>query len=201
MQVFKKNIKLRAVKQQLTVFDKSKFTVVGTPTITNDGLSVGFSSGSYIKITDLDFSKPWVFEATENVSSQMAGVYGGANGFNVQPQAQTGFYFILKSLNSGNLIGAFDARNKEKVCYRVSWDGSVYKLEMKADDDQTYTIVKTFESTQALTGTLLVLGYNSNAAHYSNVGYDLKDVRFISGGVEVFSGTKTTKKLFAVNEE
>ena len=200
MQVFKKNKKLRAVKQQVTVFDKSKFTVVGSPTITNDGLSGGFSSGNYIKITDLDFSKPWVFEATENVSSQMAGIYG-SDAFNVQPQGQKQFYFILRTLNSGNLFGAFNAEGKQKVCYRVSWDGSVYKLEMRADDDQTYTTVKTFESTQALTGTLLVLGYNSNAAHYSSGGYDLKDVRFISGGIEVFSGTKTTKKLFAVNEE
>lgn len=43
---------------QKDVFDKSKITVVGSPTITSDGVASGFSSGNYIKanISSLDLT-------------------------------------------------------------------------------------------------------------------------------------------------
>ena len=37
---------MKAVKKD--VFDINKVTVVGSPTITNDGVASGFSSGNYI---------------------------------------------------------------------------------------------------------------------------------------------------------
>lgn len=173
-------------KTGIEVIKPDNYTVVGTPTISADGVASGFSTTSFIGLTALDFSKPWVFEASETVSDSMAGAYGGVNGFNVRPQTQTSFYFILRSLNSGNLLGSFNALNKEKVYYRVSWDGSVYKLEMKADDDQTYTTVKTFASTEALSGNAVNLGYNTDSAFASNGSYDLSDVKLYSNGELIY---------------
>ena len=173
-------------KTGIEVIKPDNYTVVGTPTISADGVASGFSTTSFIKLTALDFSKPWVFEASETVSDSMAGVYGGVNGFNVQPRTQTSFYFILRSLNSGNLLGAFDASNKEKIYYRVSWNGSVYKLEMRADDDQTYTTVKTFASIEALSENAVNLGYNTNSAFASNGSYDLSDVKLYSNGELIY---------------
>lgn len=173
-------------KTGIEVIKPDNYTVIGTPTISADGVASGFSTTSFIGLTALDFSKPWVFEASETVSDSMAGAYGDVNGFNVQPQTQTSFYFILRSLNSGNLLGAFNASNKEKIYYRVSWNGSVYKLEMRADDDQTYTTVKTFASTEALSGNAVNLGYNTNSAFASNGSYDLSDVKLYSNGELIY---------------
>ena len=166
-----------------STYDKSKITIVGSPNITDNGIASNFSSTNYINIQNLDFNSPFVFYSNETVSTQLAGVYGA---FNVQPQGTYGVYFIVGG--SGALFANYNFAEENSVIYRISWDGLTYKLEIKGDTIKTeWRTIQTYESSVALSGNNIRIGYNVNSTIASNGNIDLKRILMEVNNSEVMN--------------
>lgn len=64
----------------LDIIKADNYTVVGSPTITDDGIVSGCSGSSYIKIPDsnLENANSWKIETLVNVNSGSEGIFGGS---------------------------------------------------------------------------------------------------------------------------
>lgn len=130
-------------KYRHSTFDLSKFTVVGSPTITDDGIASGFSGNDYLTIPNsenIDLSKPHRFYFNYKRDSYTSGVYRriiriGTDNYvvNVEKQQTTG-YNIRLSLTSGSEKLSIST---PQLLYGISydgyyeWDGSKYSLYYK----------------------------------------------------------------------
>lgn len=50
------------------IFDRDKFTIVGTPSITDDGIASEFSVNNYLKSILVDFTKPFKIKFRSNLT-------------------------------------------------------------------------------------------------------------------------------------
>jgi hypothetical protein len=206
-------------------FDRSKFTVVGSPTITEYGVASGFSSGNYIKtdfvLSDL-YDKKWtiktrtVYEYSDNV-----GTFGITLHSNIN---------ALQWLNKGNL----GIKNKEGNIYfhaqtidgtegaKISIlatdtnikDGDIVDLELSFDLTK-YTLKAVINNSQTITKTWTpttedknLLGTQTSETIYincrqgggtrmdSNSLFDLSQFSITVDGKEVFTGAK--EKFYAM---
>lgn len=171
------------------LFDKSKFKVVGNPTITDDGIASGFSNNDYINLDTaiLDTSRPWVI--TINYHSAKRGVSiervislaSPDVGLVIAPSIN-GFSFRTKNINI-----SIPSSYKQDTNYQLAfgWDMSQYFLIVDG-------IKKTEKSTEVLTPSFLELGYMQGklATEAAKGSIDLKSFSITVDGKEVFSGVK-----------
>nr|DAH89625.1 MAG TPA: Protein of unknown function (DUF2612) [Caudoviricetes sp.] len=171
------------------LFDKSKFTVVGSPTVTDDGIASGFSNNDYINLDTaiLDTSRPWVI--TINYHSAKRGVSiervislaSPDVGLVIAPSIN-GFSFRTKNINI-----SIPSSYKQDTNYQLAfgWDMSQYFLIVDG-------IKKTKKSTEVLTPSFLELGYMQGklATEAAKGSIDLKSFSITVDGKEVFSGVK-----------
>lgn len=172
-------------------YDSTKFTAVGSPTITADGI---FTTTNVENDNFITFSN---FTATNDLKFEMEFTMDG------------GFYesFFVNidwpNLYSGMYMGEFGITWALFGAENLGWqgyiqDGHSYKLylEWKLDGTTELGIKKDSEDAYRTSNgtwsgslpTLFAIG-----GRYSNSGnavIDLKKIRCISNGVEVFSGTK-----------
>lgn len=178
------------VQMKRSTFDKSKFTIVGNPTITDDGIASGFSNNDYINLDTaiLDTSRPWVI--TINYHSAKRGVSiervislaSPDVGLVIAPSIN-GFSFRTKNINI-----SIPSSYKQDTNYQLAfgWDMSQYFLIVDG-------IKKTEKSTEVLTPSFLELGYMQGklATEATKGSIDLKSFSITVDGKEVFSGNKT----------
>lgn len=90
-----------------STFDLSKFTVVGSPTITDDGIASGFSNENYI-LTPIEFqvleNKSWIIDC----------------------MCSTRFPTTIGQTTANYLYKAFSTTIDNSLGIRFSWNGSVY---------------------------------------------------------------------------
>lgn len=185
-----------------STFDLSKFAVVGSPTITNNGIASGFSSGNLLRTSSVDFSIPWeitsAFTAVSSTDGQMLWkIYAGGDGW---------FDYIYINQNTPQLLFTFKTSddtqhylrfnytliNGKDYLYKVGWTGTQYY--MKLYDEQNNLIEeKTVNSNLTLVGTTgyVQLGYGSTGHYVFKGSIDLKQFSITVDGIEVFSGNKT----------
>lgn len=194
-----------------STFDKSKFTVVGSPTITDDGVA-SFSKNNYITIPKVDFgiANTWKIQLKIKIPSSLPiqpvepiFVYTYNNYFG-------GVQILL--LSDGNLlfIGGSDSSNAEDIfnitftpslnteyLLSLEFTGTQYIAKYSLDDDNWVTINTVTSSTKV---TSLPLGiklgqrfdimYDPNNEVFRGT-IDLKQFSITVDGKEVFSGNKT----------
>lgn len=199
-----------------STFDRSKFTVVGSPNITADGIASGFSSSNYLHTIIIDYSKPWEikFRAKFNSNYSNAGnavlnFFGHndyPNSLNIErinsliPVIDVGF-----TITEGASSRDFNLRSVgiEYDTYYdvvVGWTGAEYYLKHKLVSDNIYTEATPYVSSSHIIGSTLISSNPSlrtldigmtDYNHYFNGSIDLKQFSITVDGVEVFSGNKT----------
>ena len=208
MQIFKKNKKLRAVKQQVTVFYKSKFTVVGTPTISENGIASNFAKNSYATGASIPLSTAKSFSVKCRLKTPKE---------EDSPYINTYWWLsnncYLCAYNAASLC-VFNTVGIKGTGYRLFEyeKDTLYDVEYTSDienNQQTLVYTKVYDGTthtatsnhtfEWADATLRIGVWGEYAMDYGNI--DLSKLSVKVDGVEVFAGTKTTKKLFAVNEE
>lgn len=192
-----------------STFDKSKFEVVGNPTITDDGIASGFSSSNYIYIDlksklngDFCINFPKFNLKSFTSSDSACGIIGykqnqkaisstvsstGILSFTVSSDGVSND--ILNFRSNANLISL--NQNYYLRLFRIS---NTYKLEI-SKNGINYETLKTSISELAPYNGILGIGFNA----WSDKPYDitqngefgLKSVTVWSGGVPVFNGNKT----------
>ena len=120
-------------------FDLSKFTVVGSPTITDDGIASGFSSANNLVTPSIDFSEPFEIIFSEISNGKLAGIIGTNLLINLQgfrTSVDKG-YFVRMKLGSdtpdgqGHMLVPY---NTEIYAIKFGWDGNKYYMYSKESE-------------------------------------------------------------------
>lgn len=189
------------LKRAHSTFDKSKFEVVGTPTITEDGVVNKFTYTNYPSIANNVVNK------LENNSWKIrfAGISPQSNttlnitGINTQPIGKLNIgwingtaNFFLQIKNSTTEKATFVTTNKPNTHFvgYAEFDGTNnYTIAISFDDGKTFSKnTMTAEEKVNFEGVNLPIATGSDSATGS---IDLKSIAIWAGGVPVFNGNKT----------
>jgi len=187
-----------------STFDLSKFTVVGSPTITDDGIASDFEDSNRI-YTEFDYNGG-IFEVTVGYYWQT-----DSNGGNIVfVRSNQASNFEVLRLYQNNLdsvtIYAISGENLSFTTTEYSPETNdfiIAKLKINSNKTVTGTIInvtKNITITKTTTGTItkeltsadnkLYLG-NSNGYERYTGNIDLKYTEIVIDGIPVFSGNKT----------
>ena len=199
-------------KKNDNIFDISKFTVVGSPTITDDGVASGFSMSNYLKTPIINFanSSQWEMRFRIPLGSKPPsginyGFCGNSNtGFNLIYNAASYVVFNMLSAISGASATA-DMRflAEENTVYDIiigqNSDFSNY-IEYKKATETTYSMgfsagghapTKIME----YNGSLYLGAISSSGGQPAVSGsIDLKQLSITVDGEEVFNGLMSSTK-------
>ena len=183
-------------------FDLSKFTVVGSPNITDDGIASGFSNGNYITISDTSFltADAWkiAIPVPKNQTNE-AGFFAVANENSLQvgyTASTKRFGFNLSSngtswdINAGAFIASAMDASKDAL-FTMEFTGTQYLFRVYQNGAEVGSSTVN-SSTKLFYGLRpLVLGVNRSGTYPTNGSIDLKGVNISVDGIPVFSGNKT----------
>ena len=202
-------------KYKHSTFDKTKFTVVGSPTITDEGVASGFSSGNYLKILNSVFSnignKTWKIEWSGNLPAKTSSPYPYVLGNNFQStnsfincghfNNSDNWFFNVCVNDNGTptltsvtyLIPPSADYGKSYKCY-IEFTGTKYIMGLKTASMSSFTTKEVENSNPIIPQSNdLALGYAMSTG-----SIDLKQFSITVDGKEVFSGNKTG--LDVINE-
>lgn len=192
-------------------FDLSKFTVVGSPTITNDGIASGFSASNYLTISTTFMSgNSWKIKAPISASLTNYATIVAVTGSNCMqivynPSTKVVNYAFSSNGSSWDIgNNSFTATNldttKDSMCI-VEFTGTSYKIDIIQNGvNAGSTTVSSSSKLYQGSDPIIVLGnnraLNSNAFDGS---IDLKLVSIKVDGVLGFSGNKTGTDTYTIN--
>ena len=192
-------------------FDINKFTVVGTPTITSDGVASGFSANNFLQIPVIQLGNydNWEivtpkFTFSEFLSTNMIIFWAEYStwfgGIRILRSATNGrFHITLASTSStdndiGNII--IDPAPMLNVEYQIKlkFTGTQYIAYLKVGDSDWQQggtpITTTTKIYNALT-TMVIGNYQNNGTWMFKGSMNLTQFSITVDGKEVFNGNKT----------
>ncbi len=194
------------------VYNSDVFTVVGSPTITADGMASGFGNSAYVKITGLSFgSNPWeitdkfTFSSSGSNQALISGVtnasapllYISATGMQLHIPSSVGAW----GWQLTNASHTFTVGNT--YYYKAGWTGTNYYIKVSDDLGSTWTTLQTLAGTAMLGGSGnfdLAIGSNpAQSSRYVNGSIDLKQFSIKVDGQEIFSGQRYDGRYLTYN--
>ena len=177
-----------------STFDKSKFTVVGNPTITDDGVASGFSRGNYLMTNTftIDATKPWYFQCkfTTDTLGTSQGLIAFSQYFYLVLSSDKHLSFRTTNTNQKNWINTAVLSEKAEYTVDCGYDGTYLYLNLHLPNGQILNYNRNVASTYI--GTIL---QSASIGEYDNFMFtgsiDLKQFSITVDGKEVFSGNKT----------
>lgn len=173
-----------------STFDNTKFTVVGSPVITDDGIASGFSDNNYVRIDTIPTK---AFDVEYNFNT---GNYAGAGGsiflftypyrlyFNSNSYVITMSYYDSNDTIKYTAIGTITANTNYKLKLHIENGNFKSKLiNLDTTVETSNTLTNFYTNYTDLTNIRLMNGYFGSI--------DLKQFSITVDGVEVFSGNKT----------
>lgn len=181
-------------------FDLSKFTVVGSPTITEAGIASGFSASDYLQLNTLiDYTKPWEielhFKTGNTISAQvlLSLSYGSASNSNYLVLTGSKKCSLrLSTLSLPNIDSAVLTENTEYIV-KIGWDGNKYYLKI---GDGEYSRLNS--NPLSITTPVYIGRKVSDADWFFQGSIDLKQFLITADGKEVFTGAK--EKFYAMRK-
>lgn len=183
-------------KLSVSTFDRSKFTVVGSPTITDDGVASGFSTSNYVTTQQLSISGSFdirgCFKTGNTLDSSLPfGLLGAANNsscIRFQPKGATGFYLYYGGSQWINNT-TFIFETNTKYNYQVTYDGTNLNFYMGKLGEKLVKHTDDIKDWTPYTITGISYGYIDYKAFGGSI--DLKQFSITVDGKEVFSGNRT----------
>lgn len=181
-------------KYRHSTFDLSKFTVVGSPTITDDGIASGFSNSNYLTYTNLDFSNASTvkiqgkYKLSSNTTSSQSFIIFNSNS-------------VRLSLESAKLVARIGSSSNYAMNYTfqtndvIEWSwtfnesNSVLAVTKINDVEVNYTVYPSIPVEKIAEVTTITIGHITGYNFLGSI--DLKSISITVDGVEVFSGNKT----------
>lgn len=175
-------------------FDLSKFTVVGSPTITSDGIASGFSSADYLNVS-LAFSDNFTVELGFKVDA-----FNGA----VQQLLYRSIYNRIVLTNEG-IVKVFlnediSSQTVHEFTFNLSAQANTnYLMRLTCKNSSLTCTLINLDTNISLSDTQPCNNYFANAVYsigsehirYFNGSIDLKQFQSGADGIPVFSGNKT----------
>lgn len=189
-------------------FDKSKFTKVGSPTITDDGIASGLGNNNYLNTGIIIGQKPFKIRAKVNYLNTISGQrifqigLGGNQTFTVYTQIYGSNPTQLRASGTLSDDTTFaDGINNISgdIIAEIEFTGSEYIL-------RAYDINETLLGSKTLTSSSLYIKNISTLDLYigtnaTGVTYDLKQFSVTVDGVEVFNGNKTGVDTYTIGSD
>ena len=188
------------------IFDISKFTVVGNPTITDDGVASGFSTGNYIKVpydwaknvTNFKITGKFKVEnsvqGTNSILGYVTNSYSMGLSFN---STSINWFAIKTSSEEVNLYQRYSITPNIDYSYELQLNNNLYTFRLF--DDTGSAVVNLSKSTNSpfsITSNYLRLGVsgNYNPLNFMTGSIDLKHFSITVDGEEVFNGLMNSTK-------
>ena len=197
------------VEMKHSTFDKSKFKVVGNPTITDDGIASGFSVNNYIKTPNvLRLSK-----ITESLKFTSSFVYNTLSG--EQTIWNKNLNFDLRLVNSSIILRTYDGSksnafsilqsqhkvaNGEQVFCDVVITPNLCRIKINGVE-YTKEQVTDFSYLINAADKSFLIGMSNAFNFYFHTSIDLKQFSITVDGKEVFSGNKTGIDIVKIGGE
>ena len=189
------------LKRAHSTFDKSKFKVVGSPTITEDGIANNFTGSSYVSFENIislnvpSFKIYCKFTTGENVTNTQV-VYnsnGGVNGFRLQLTSSKFYLGFLLANEEFKLLTNCPITIEPNTTYYsiVSYDGSKYILKISTNGVDWTTIYDYSDSNLLKESTIKwQIGAYSGGNAFSGT-IDLKNFKIVKEDTTIVTGNKT----------
>ncbi len=189
-------------KMAYSTFDRSKFTVVGSPVITDDGIASGFSGENYLKLPNFDVTgKSFEFDLGKVYVPASTGASHAL--FNVLVGTTEASNVLNFAVGSAGEMYVSGANKNAAVKYLTGYSlNNYYWLKIGSDnstivyckistDGVNYTTITTPLLNPYTLFTYLGIGRGNNTTSYWLGDYDLRQFKLSVDGVEVFSGNRT----------
>lgn len=182
------------------VFNKDAFTIVGSPTITSDGIASGFSKNDYLTVSsNIDFNKPFkikgkfnsgnvtvsqgLFTLVPNIGYLLVGIHSDAYPIIYFPVKQG----LTNFRRTPNPILA-----NTDYYFEFLYDGTNLKYSVGLTDNSLTNTTNyiTPADFSISTNSPKYIGRNVSGTYISNGSIDLKSFSITVDGEEVFSGSK-----------
>ena len=182
-------------------FDLSKFTVVGSPLISEDGIANGFSASDYITLPiSLSEANSWQI-ILKNNSLYSNGYLLGGNILNTIAYIKGAFYISSNGTSwdvASNVGTVTDIPANSLI--QLEFTGSKYISKYSTDNGLNWNITGELNSNVKITDKLdtLYVGVIVEGEH-ANCSIDLKSFSITVDGKEVFSGNPTALDTIKAN--
>jgi len=178
-----------------STFDRSKFTVVGSPVITDDGVASGFSSSNYINGISVNVTSGQEFILKEKFIFKPDTVNSEGLFNLLDTNYNSVFYCIVNKAN--NKIAAAMNNLGFAQSTTVLTEGQSYEIEVRTNLKDYFKIyingileINSSVTEQSITLGFILIGRIGSQQFYQ--GYiDLKQFSITVDGIPVFSGNKT----------
>ena len=202
-----------ALERRKEGFDLSKFTVVGSPTITEDGVASGFSTDNtkYVQFDSSCLKNSTDYAITFSfISSAITAQKTLINNFvplsDLNCAIITHASKFLMFLGDGtvrynianSITGKVVLQSNVKYYVKISFNGSKYTLYYSTDNKNWVEDISVTSSLIANWTNILCLGNKGYWPVPINESFDLKDISITVDGKEVFTGAK--EKFYAMRK-
>ena len=181
------------VDQAHSTFDLSKFEVVGSPTISADGIASGFSGSNYIKGTvSIDWSKPFIFKIACTTPKSIFANFTSLTGIDlVAPVIRlVDTKWSLRTID-GTVTDTENIEFDKKYWLKLIGTNSGITF-LKSTDGINYVTIGTTSANSNTTPSIPYFGiYRTTDARAWEGSIDLKSIHIFGDGQPVFSGNKT----------
>ena len=184
-----------------STFDRAKFTIEGTPTITKDGIASGFSISSYIRtinINQLATDVEIKIKARLGDDVTTAQIIMGQSNVNTttpQLEVENSAFNLLYSVNGVNwgstIRGVGTALANTDYFFKIKQKNGILSFSV-SNDGVTYTVLDTRQISTLALVDVIALGWDLGATTtFFKGSIDLKHFSITVDGKEVFNGNKT----------
>jgi hypothetical protein len=189
--------------QEKQVFDINKVTVVGSPTITSDGVASGFSSANNIKLPNLipttsaNIHIKIVFNINEVTTSERS-LFGqeldASKGFQISVMSNNTLRWVASNSSQGDIFSRivpnFNFVNGEYLL-EIIWNGTTYSLIINGELKDSFN-----STTPVISNQKYYIGNRGNLSVPFTIGsIDLSQFSITVDGELVYSPTKPVYAL------
>lgn len=188
------------------VYDPSKFTVVGSPTITDYGVASGFSGSNYLTVTTFNpNTSTWKIKGSfktpttlTQVSQKIFGstkIYDGVNLGTYNNVVQLAVSNTGSSMNIADITSTLTILPNTLYYYEVVFDGASYKVNLSTDNKNWITYINKATNLTVNSFTIQMGAFRNGLAPWLG-SINLSQFSITVDGKEVFTGAK--EKFYAM---
>ncbi|MBQ2396028.1 MAG: hypothetical protein II304_03140 [Bacteroidales bacterium] len=180
------------------VWNKGQFTIVGNPSITDEGVASGFSGNNYIEAPKIDITKPFTINIKIKTSSTLSAasneyfLCGDDNRTFIIGIDYGKLHAWISSNNSwwdiGNVSGGVLLNPNTEYFIRFSWDGNIYKIDYSTDNVDFVNGITINSSTPIYPINRIFLGSWATNGNELTGSINLKSIKYYTDNNLVFDG-------------
>ncbi len=183
-----------------STFDLSKFTVVGSPVITDDGIVSGFSKNNYLSINN---SIPYVstceiqifFKTSSDITTAQRIMQCVSQTITIRNGKLAGAWADTNGVSVLTFSFTYNLSENTSYILKLEDNGTTQSFKISADNGNTWTLLSSASLANKLLVTTNINFGNSTVTAQLNESFlgsiNLKQIMLKTDGKIVFSGNKT----------